>query len=55
MKWDTVKKLCPEHFKRLVGEKPTTFEEMVSEAKRISNLQSKKIKGKKRSPKEKLS
>jgi len=55
MKWNTVKKLSPEQFKRLVGVKPTTFEEMVSEAKRISKLQPKKIKGKKRGPKEKLS
>ena len=37
------------------GCKAKTFEEMVSEAKRISKLQSKKMKGKKRGPKEKLS
>jgi|ERR1700722_1687327 len=55
MKWNTAKKLSPEQFKRLVGVKPATFEDMVSEAKRISKLQSKKIKGKKRGPKEKLS
>ena len=54
MKWNTVKNLSPSQFKRLVGVKPTTFEEMVSQAKRISKLQSKKIKGKKRGPKEKL-
>ena len=55
MKWNTVKKLKQEHFKRLVGVQPSTFEEMVSEAKRISKLQPQKVKGKKRGPKEKLS
>jgi hypothetical protein len=55
MKWNTAKKLSPEQFKRLVGVKSATFEDVVSEAKRISKLQSKKIKGKKRGPKEKLS
>ena len=55
MKWKTVKKLSSEQFKRLVGVKPKTFEEMVLEAKRISQLQRKKVKGKKRGPKEKLS
>ena len=54
MKWNTVKKLSPDQFKRLVGVKPITFEEMVSEAKRINKLQPKKINGKKRGPKEKL-
>ena len=54
MKWNSLKKLSPEQFKRLVGVKTVTFEEMVSEAKRISKLQSKKIKGEKRGPKEKL-
>ena len=55
MKWKTVKKLSSEQFKRLVGVKPKTFEEMVLEAKRISQLQRKNVKGKKRGPKEKLS
>lgn len=54
MRWLSVKKLNPEQFKRLVGVKPLTFEKMVSEAKRISKLRGKKIKGKKRGPKEKL-
>ena len=55
MKWKTVKKLSSEQFKRLVGVKPKTFEEMVLEAKRINQLQRKNVKGKKRGPKEKLS
>lgn len=54
MKWKTAKKFKPEQFKRLVGVQPETFEEMVSEAKRISKLQEKKVKGKKRGPKGKL-
>ena len=55
MKWNIAKKLRPEHFKRLVGVQPNTFETMVSEAKRISKLQPQKVKGKKRGPKGKLS
>ena len=55
MKWESVKKLNPGQFKRLVGVKPKTFEEMVLEAKRISQFRRKKVKGKKRGPKEKLS
>ena len=54
MRWLSTKKLNPEQFKRLVGVKPSTFEKMVSEAKRISKLRGKKIKGKKRGPKDKL-
>src|ERR1022692_3931481 len=54
MRWLSAKKLNPEQFKRLVGVKPSTFEKMVSEAKRISKLRVKKVKGKKRGPKEKL-
>jgi len=54
MRWQTVKNLKGEQFKRLVGVKPTTFEKMVSEAKRISKIETKKIVGKKRGPKEKL-
>ena len=54
MRWNTVKKLNSEQFKRLVGVKPATFEKMVSELKRINTLQPQKIKGKKRGPKEKL-
>lgn len=54
MKWNTLKKLHPEQFKRLVGVPPATFEKMVAESKRISQLQTKKVKGKKRGPKEKL-
>jgi Helix-turn-helix of DDE superfamily endonuclease len=53
MRWQTVKKLNPAQFKRLVGVKYETFEKMVSEAKRIKALQPKKIAGKKRGPKEK--
>ena len=54
MKWNTLKTLNPEQFKRLVGVPPATFEKMVSESKRISQLQTRKVKGKKRGPKEKL-
>jgi Helix-turn-helix of DDE superfamily endonuclease len=54
MRWQTVKKLNPTQFKRLVGVKYETFEKMVSEAKRIKALQPKKIAGKKRGPKEKI-
>ena len=54
MRWQTVKNLSNRQFKRLVGVKPTTFEKMVSEAKRISKIETKKIAGKKRGPKEKL-
>jgi hypothetical protein len=54
MRWQTVKNLSEEQFKRLVGVKPATFEKMVSEAKRISKIEAKKIVGKKRGPKEKL-
>ncbi len=54
MRWQTVKKLNEEQFKRLVGVKPATFEKMVSEAKRINKIEAKKIAGKKRGPKEKL-
>ena len=49
-----VKKLNDEQFKRLVGVKPKTFEKMVLEAKRISRLETKKVSGKKRGPKNKL-
>ncbi len=54
MRWQTVKNLSEEQFKRLVGVKPATIEKMVSEAKRISKIKTKKIAGKKRGPKEKL-
>ena len=54
MRWQTVKKLNPAQFKRLVGVKYETFEKMVSETKRIKALQPKKIAGKKRGPKEKI-
>lgn len=54
MRWQTVKNLKEEQFKRLVGVKPATFEKMVSEAKRIGKIEAKKIAGKKRGPKEKL-
>jgi Helix-turn-helix of DDE superfamily endonuclease len=54
MRWQTVKNLSAEQFKRLVGVKPATFEKMVSEAKRISKAEAHKIMGKKRGPKEKL-
>ena len=55
MKWKTAKQFSPEQFKRLFGVQPETFEEMVSEVKRISQLQKKNVKGKKRGPKDKLS
>ena len=54
MRWQTVKKFKPEQFKRLVGVHYETFVKMVSEAKRISSIQPKKVKGKKRGPKEKM-
>jgi hypothetical protein len=54
MRWQTVKKLRPEQFKRLVDVEYETFEKMVSEAKRISSIQPKKVAGKKRGPKEKV-
>ena len=54
MRWISAKKLNPEQFKRLVGVKPSTFEKMVSEAKRISKLRVKKGKGKKQGLKDKL-
>ena len=54
MRWQMVKNLNEEQFKRLVGVKPSTFEKMVSEAKRISKIGAKKIVGKKRGPKDKL-
>ena len=54
MRWQTVKKLTPNQFKRLVGVQLETFEKMVSEAKRINAEQPKKKVGKKRGPKEKI-
>ena len=54
MRWQTVKKLKPEQFKRLVGVQYETFIKMVSEAKHIASLQPRKVKGKKRGPKEKM-
>lgn len=54
MRWQTAKKLNPSQFKRLVGVEQTTFIKMVEETKRISALKPKKVKGKKRGPKEKL-
>jgi len=54
MRWQMVKKLSPTQFKRLVGVKYETFETMVSEAKRISTQQTKKVAGKKRGPKERM-
>lgn len=54
MRWQTVKNLPEAQFKRLVGVNPSTFEKMVTEAKRISKLDGKKISGKKRGPKDKL-
>ena len=54
MRWQTVKKLTPNQFKRLVGVQPETFKKMVSEAKRINAEQPKKKVGKKRGPKEKI-
>lgn len=54
MKWREAKKLSPEVFKRLVGVKPETYDEMVRKAKEIAKKEREKIKGKKRGPKEKL-
>ena len=54
MRWQRVKKLPPEQFKRLVGVKRITFETMVLEAKRLNSLRIKKIPEKNRGPKEKL-
>jgi hypothetical protein len=54
MRWQTVKNLSEEQFKRLVGVKPATFEKMVSEVKRINKAETKKIMGRKRGPKDKL-
>ena len=54
MRWQTVKKLSPNQFKRLVGVQYETFNKMVSEAKRIHSEAPQKIVGKKRGPKEKL-
>ena len=54
MRWQIVKKLTPTQFKRLVGVQYATFETMVSEAKRISAEQTKKVAGKKRGPKERI-
>ena len=54
MRWQRVKNLSETQFKRLVGVKPSTFETMLLEAKRISKLEAKKITGKKRGPKDKL-
>jgi hypothetical protein len=53
MRWQTLKNLSEPQFKRLVGVNPSTFETMVSEAKRINKLEAKKVLGKKRGPKDK--
>ena len=54
MRWQIVKMLSPTPFKRLVGVKYETFETMVSEAKRISTQQTKRVAGKKRGPTERM-
>ena len=54
MRWQVIKKLNPEQFKRLVEVKPNTFSTMVAEAKRIGALEGKTQKGKRRGPKEKM-
>lgn len=54
MRWQIVKKLPSEQFKRLVGVKLKTFTLMVAEAKRIAAIEAKKTKGKKRGPKQRI-
>lgn len=55
MKWKSAKKLSSESFKRLIGVKKDTYLEMVKTARSIAKQQPRKVKGKKRGPKEKLS
>ncbi len=50
MRWQIIKNLQEEQFKRLVGVKPAIFEKRVSEAKRINKTEVQKITGKKRGP-----
>lgn len=54
MRWQIVKKQNEVNFKRLVGVKRSTYEEMISEVKRINASQPKKVIGKKRGPKSTL-
>ena len=51
MKWKNVKQLSAEKFKRLVGVTRETFDNMVSEYKRLLPLSKYKVPGKKRGPK----
>ena len=54
MRWQGIKKLSSEQFKRLTGVKLNTFTIMLAEAKRIGALEGKTQKGKRRGPKEKM-
>jgi hypothetical protein len=54
MRWQTIQKLPPTQFKRLVGVDKQLYETMVAEAKRIAAEQPSKIVGKKRGPKSSL-
>lgn len=55
MRWKTTKKFTEEQFKRLVGVKRETIEQMVLSAKKTAASEPKKVCGKKRGPKEKYS
>jgi hypothetical protein len=55
MRWKTTKKYTDEQFKRLVGVKRSTIEQMVHSAKKIAANDRKTVSGKKRGPKEKYS
>lgn len=55
MRWKTANKLNDEQFKRLIGVRRDTLMEMVISAKKISSKEPRKVSGKKRGPKEKLS
>lgn len=54
MRWKTTKKFTDEHFKRLIGVKRSTIEQMVVCAKKIAANELKLVNGKKRGPKEKF-
>lgn len=54
MKWKEIKNLKEEHFKRLIGVKRKTFDEMVKILEKESNKFHHKQLGKKRGPKPKL-
>lgn len=54
MKWDNLKNLTTNKFRRLIGVKKSTFNEMVKVFEASSTLSNHKYKGKKRGPKPKL-